>query len=156
MHCKDYCRNSDKKRQNMKFSDFAFRYKDRNLVQLMNILGKLYHVCIIGISLRHAADTMALKHYFNVCFAGLMMWRKLSTIVNRSAVTRSHIKTAPVISFDFIACHALSKRVVPFNTFILFKGIVFHMVSDMQYSFKEGPHREIEEGEIDERETMYL
>ena len=68
----------------MKFSDFAFRYTNRNLVQLMNILGKLDHVFIIGISLRHPADTMALKHYvyFNVCFAGLMisMWRKLSTI----------------------------------------------------------------------------
>ena len=140
----------------MKFRDFAFRYKDRNLVQLLNILGKLYHVCIRGINLSKPADTMALHHYFNVCFAALAMWRRLSTIVNRSAVKRSHIKAALVISFDFIACHVLLKRIVPFNTFILFKGIVFHMVRDMQYSFKDGPERELEDGEVDERETMFL
>ena len=30
------------------------------------------------------------------------------------------------------------------------------MVRDMQYSFKDGPERELEDGEVDERETMFL
>ena len=145
-----------KKGLNMKFSDFGFRFKDRNVVEFLNILGKLYHACMADFNLPHKADELCLKHYFGVIFAAMIFWRKLSTLINRSAVTAHDIKLSIILGCQIIAWFRLAKRVVTTNTFVLCKGITGDMVRNMKYAFNAGFEQLLGEGEIDERPSMYV